>query len=84
MTAKEQDICLALGGVRYLPGGWDKRFGNNLNILAGTPGKDLTEHQREWMYRLLFKYRKQLPSLYEIHKNHPHCARKSRNNELRS
>jgi hypothetical protein len=50
MTKEQQDICLALGKVSYLP---------------AEPEKELSEKQNEWMYRLLYKYRKQLPNTYE-------------------
>lgn len=75
MSRGEQEICLALGGLRYLPGSWDKRFGNNLKGLARA-GKELTDSQREWMYRLLYKYRNQLPRLYGIHRENPYCSQK--------
>ncbi len=77
MTNDELHICRALGNVNYLPASFDKRFGNNLSNIANTePHKELTESQREWMYRLLYKYRRQLPKLYECFKNHEHCSRK--------
>lgn len=44
MTKDQQEICIALGNVRYLPASFDKRFGNNLSSIAKTtPGKELTE-----------------------------------------
>ena len=75
MTTDEQKICLALGTCRYLPGTFDKRLGNNLCSQAST-NQLITESQKEWMYRLLYKYRKQLPHLYDLHKGHPHCTKK--------
>ena len=74
MTVDEQKICLALGQVRYLPGTFDKRFGHNLHDQAAT-NQLITEKQREWIYRLLYKYRNQIPGLYSLHKNHPYCSR---------
>ena len=71
MTIDQLRICKALFSVRYLPGSWDKRMGKSLYYLT-----ELTESQNEWMYRLLYKYRKQLPSLYESHKNNPLCTKK--------
>jgi len=77
MTKEEQDICLALGRARYLPGSFDKRFANNVSSIARTdPDKELTEKQREWIYRLLFKYRKQLDVTYSRYKDHPLCSQK--------
>jgi len=77
MTKDQQEICLALGNVRYLPASFDKRFGQNLSSIAsGDPTKELSESQNEWMYRLLYKYRKQLPVTYKKHEKNPLCSRK--------
>lgn len=77
MTAEEKQICTRLGSVKYLPGSFDKRFGSNLAAIAeNTPDKELSEKQREWMYRLLYKYRKQLPNTYARFSHHPHCSKK--------
>jgi hypothetical protein len=76
MTPEQNDICTALGKVTYLPASFDKRFGNNLYGLAQSqPEKELSEKQNEWMYRLLYKYRKQLPKTYERYKANPLCSR---------
>lgn len=75
MTQEQKEICLALGGVTYLPGSFDKRFGRNLyGIAESKPDKELSEKQNEWMYRLLYKYRKQLPRTYEKYKSNPFCC----------
>lgn len=72
MKPEQAEICSALRfKVSYLPGSFDKRLGMSLDSL-----KELTEKQNEWMYRLLFKYRRQLPELYERHKTNPFCSRK--------
>ncbi len=77
MTPDQIHICKSLGRVRYLPGSFDKRFGNNLASLAeNNPDEELTAKQIEWMYRLLYKYRKQLPSTYEDNKHQPFCSYK--------
>ncbi len=72
MTDDEIRMALALGSCRFLPGSFDKHLANSLHLIAVTK-KEVTESQREWMYRLLYKYRKQLPGLYEKHKGHQHC-----------
>lgn len=83
MTKDQQLICVNLGRVRYLPGTFDKRFGNKLSSIAQvSPEKELSEKQVEWMYRLLYKYRKQLPKTYELNKNNPLCSRKEQKLEL--
>lgn len=77
MTEDQKQICTALGKVSYLPASFDKRFGNNLHGIAQmTPEKELTEKQNEWMFRLLYKYRNQLPETYERHKLNPLCSQK--------
>lgn len=77
MTQDEYDICTALGNCRFAPATWDKRFAFSVSGKAERGG-ELTETQREWIYRLLYKYRKQLPRLYNIHKAHPHCQQKKK------
>ena len=77
MTQDEINICINLGKVRYLPASFDKRFGNTMHSLAiNNPEKELSENQKEWIYRLVYKYRKQLPKTYEKHKNNPSCTKK--------
>lgn len=75
MTKEEKHICLNLGNVRCLPATFDKRFTRNVCQMA-KEDKELTESQRELIYRLLYKYRKQLPKTYNIYKNHHHCQPK--------
>jgi len=67
-------IIKQLSECSMLPGGWDKRFIKNLASLK--PDADLTESQIEWIFRLLYKYRAQLPQLYKQHQNNPLCSRK--------
>lgn len=75
MTDDQKNICVKLGNVKYLPGTWDKRMGNSLcNIALNSPDKELTDKQNEWMYRLLYKYRKQLPVTYEKFKHVEFCS----------
>ena len=77
MTADQIEISLALGNLRFLPGSFDNRFAHNVAARAkAEPGKVLTESQNEWLLRILYKYRGQLPALYQKHKNNPHCSQK--------
>jgi hypothetical protein len=77
MTADQQKICIALGSVRYLSGSWDKRFGNNLHgIAVSNPEQPLSDSQNEWMFRLLYKYRKQLQRIYIKFEGHQFCNKK--------
>lgn len=76
------EICIALGSVRYLPGSFDKRFAHGLyDIATNTPAKELSEKQNEWMYRLLYKYRRQLPNTYRKYKEHEYCRKKESRKE---
>lgn len=76
MTDEQKEICINLGKVSCLPASFDKRFGNNVHSMAlNSPEKELSESQNEWIYRLLYKYRKQLPKTYEKYKANPLCSR---------
>lgn len=77
MIPEHRIIAAALGTVRYLPATFDKRFGNSMAALAKHGShKEITDFQKEWIYRLLYKYRKQLPKLYEKYKNNEFCNKK--------
>lgn len=77
MTPEQIQICLALGTkVTFLPGSWDKRMAGSLCGMARVGKGELTEKQNEWMYRLLYKYRRQIPSIYEKYKHVPECSKK--------
>ena len=77
MTEDQIEISIALGNLRYQPGSFDKRFGQNVSARAlREPHKELTVGQNEWLYRILYKYRKQLPVVYAKHMNNPMCSRK--------
>lgn len=76
MTPDQIFICYEFENITALPGSWDKRMMNNLNAMAKKyPKKELSESQNEWMYRLLYKYRKQIPGTYEKYKNNQLCSR---------
>lgn len=76
MTPEQINISKGLGTVTTLSGGFDKRFMSNISAIAeNTPDKEITDKQNEWMYRLLYKYRRQLPGLYEKHKTNPYCCK---------
>lgn len=68
---------LSFRKVRFLPGSFDKRFANNMAALAES-GKpiNLSQGQEEWVFRILYKYRKQIPQIYERYKTHHLCQRK--------
>jgi len=37
--------------------------------------KELTDAQNEWLYRILFTYRKQIPDVYEKYRDNPLCQK---------
>lgn len=66
MSNEEQVICKSFGNIVFLPGSWNKRFGMGLYHMAiSKPEDELTEKQREWMYRILYTYRRQVGWVYE-------------------
>lgn len=74
MTNEQHEIIRQLHeGVTILPGTWDKRFIRSM--FFSKPNYNLSEGQNEWIFKLLYKYRKQIPGLYNIHKNHPLCKK---------
>ena len=81
MTAAEIEIAIAFNRVTFLPATWDKRFPKQWSNQAGhekATGQTytLTDSQSEWLYRLLYKYRRQIPDVYEKYKDHPQCCQK--------
>lgn len=74
MSADELLIIERLSACRFAPGTWVKRFVNNLYMASKSkPETELSISQREWLYRYLYKYRKQIPVTYKKFKDHPHC-----------
>lgn len=65
MTPSEREIIEHLHlRVTYLPGHYDKIFARNLyNKLS--PYYELTTKQRDFMYKMLHKYRRQIMSTYK-------------------
>lgn len=75
MTSEQHEIIKGLRIARMLPGSWDKSFSEKLYF--SKPDFKLSETQSEWIFRLLYKYRKQLPDLYEKHKDNDFCKAKT-------
>lgn len=59
MTDEHYRLIQSLTRVTVLPGSWDKRFIGNM--AAKGPDSLLSVHQAEWVERLAWKYRRQLP-----------------------
>jgi hypothetical protein len=70
MTKDEIIIALNLDQCTYLPGSFEKKFARDICGQAkGSPEKELTEAQRDWLYKQLKRYRRQIPATYQ--KYHP-------------
>ncbi len=70
MTKDEIIIALNLDQCTFLPGSFEKRFARDLCIQAKTnPEKELSEKQREYLFLMLKRYRRQIPATYK--KFHP-------------
>lgn len=79
MTPDEILIAGNLGNCKFLPGSWNKRFVNNLHYQAkNKPELELTASQKEWLYRLLYTYRNQIPKIYDRFKDNPFCKKLKR------
>lgn len=73
MTDIEKSIAINLNKCRYMPGSFEKRFARDMAFVAeNNPTIDLTEKQREQLYRQLKRYRKQLPQIFMLH--HPESS----------
>lgn len=76
MTDDEIKIATNLGTVRTSSGGFDKRFISAISSQARTePNKELSDKQKEWMLRLVYKYKKQIPKTYDFCKWDPRCSK---------
>jgi len=77
MTPEEILIAKNLGTVKTLPGSWAKKFITVMHYKAEhLAGIDLTDSQKEWLFRLLYTYRKQIPDIYKKFNWHPFCKPK--------
>lgn len=76
MSTDELLIIGKLAVCNYAPGTWSNRFIADLSLLEKENSSYiLTEPQREWIYRVLYQMRKQVPFTYDKFKSHPHCKK---------
>lgn len=65
-TDDELKACKALNYCTFQPGSWDKRFVRNLfqemwhEPTRAKQDATITDGQREWLWRLVWKYRRQI------------------------
>ena len=76
MTQEQIEIAMSFMHVVFLPGAWNKRFAQSMIYKARVEStKELTDAQNEWLYRILFTYRKQIPDVYEKYRDNPLCQK---------
>lgn len=76
MTAEEKEIIQTLYRCTFEAGSWDKKFiRDHYKATVLHPDAWLSEKQHEWTYRLLYKYRAQVPDVYEKYKYHRYCKK---------
>ncbi len=75
MTEDQILIIESLNTCKLLPGSWNKRFIKSIvGIFKTEPNKVLSEQQNEWLYRLVYTYRRQIPEIYNKFRHIPQCA----------
>lgn len=62
LTPEDRNLIGLLAGVRFAPATWDKRFAHNLMDQAKSERAALTDRQREWLRKCVYKYRRQIAS----------------------
>lgn len=72
MTQDEITIISKLYACKFAPGTWTKKIVNDMYSSISETLK-LSEKQEEWIYRILYKYRKQLPFTYNQYKKNKFC-----------
>lgn len=62
MTDDELEIIGALAGCTFVPGHPHKRFVRDMLFAAeADPDRELTDRQRDYLYGLRWRYRRQIP-----------------------
>lgn len=80
MTADEINIATRLYNCSMLPGTFDKRFVADMYSRSKQQEpKPLSDKQNEILYRLVYKYRKQIPHTYQKYQNNPFCQSNKQN-----
>lgn len=59
MTPIQIKALSLLSGCTFLPGSFDKRFVRDLSSLPDKEAKELTDKQKRYLWKLVYKYRKQ-------------------------
>lgn len=63
MTALQQLRAKSLAACTMCPGSWEKRFSRDMaSIATARPEMILTSKQIEWLNKLSWRFRRQMPS----------------------
>lgn len=67
MTPEAREICIAFSRITFLPGSYDKRFCKTVSAMAKLEGGKhlVTPKQRDLIYTMLHRYRKQIPDIHD-------------------
>lgn len=74
VTESEYNLLNSFIKVNFGSNDWDMKFINSLYGVAVNGGR-ITDKQRYWLFRTLYKYRRQLRSFYEKFKHLPECSK---------
>ena len=70
MDNEHKEISVALYNASMLPGTFDKRFSKSVYYMAiSETEQELTEKQVIWLYKLLYKYRRQCATEFNKYYN---------------
>jgi hypothetical protein len=76
MTADEIIIVHNLNCCRLPMASWTKRFVRDVHSQSlNNPESELTDKQKEWIYRLVYTFRKQIPGTYKKCINNKFCRK---------
>jgi hypothetical protein len=72
MTSLEKYAAQLLRGCTFLPGSYNKRFARNIHAISCEEDAALSDKQRNCLWRLVYRYRRQIPDqkLIAIAKEH--------------
>ena len=76
MTPQQIEIALSFNRITFLPGSWNKRFASAMAYKAAKYSElELSAMQNEWIYRILYTYRRQVPDVYEKYRDNVNCKK---------
>jgi hypothetical protein len=77
MTPDQIQIAKSFNRITFQPGTWNKRFAKTMAAIAeNKPEYEISSGSDEWLYRLVYTFRRQIPDVYEKFKDNPNCKKK--------